>query len=221
MPQLPNQTAGDQPVDIFADIEPAASAAPSPNSSAIGAAPAPSGDQPITMKAAAGPSAGKKAAVVILMIVFIAIIAGVGYFIYTRYIAAPAPASPSPIVPESPAAPTIEPEITTPAVLPLATTEQAATTETELTPTAVDTDNDRLTDSEERTLGTDIEAIDTDNDGLTDYEEVKIYKTDPLDPDSDDDGYKDGEEVAGGYDPNNATKGARLPGIPVEPNVIE
>jgi hypothetical protein len=30
---------------------------------------------------------------------------------------------------------------------------------------------------------------------------VKIYKTDPLNPDTDGDGYKDGAEVINGYDP--------------------
>mgnify|MGYP001618473286 FL=1 len=41
---------------------------------------------------------------------------------------------------------------------------------------------------------------DPDNDGLKNWEE-EIYKTDPRNPDSDGDGYLDGEEVASGYDP--------------------
>lgn len=46
---------------------------------------------------------------------------------------------------------------------------------------------------------------DVDDDGLTTAEEQK-YKTDPLDPDSDDDGYLDGEEVENGYNPNGRGK---------------
>lgn len=42
--------------------------------------------------------------------------------------------------------------------------------------------------------------IDTDNDGLTDEEE-KIYGTSIINPDTDGDGYLDGEEVNGGYNP--------------------
>ncbi|MCR4322823.1 MAG: thrombospondin type 3 repeat-containing protein [Candidatus Azambacteria bacterium] len=53
---------------------------------------------------------------------------------------------------------------------------------------------------------------DPDNDGLKNWEEG-IYKTDPRNPDTDGDGYLDGEEVASGYDPvvkapNDALEGA-------------
>ncbi|MDO8512829.1 MAG: hypothetical protein Q7S57_06175 [bacterium] len=42
--------------------------------------------------------------------------------------------------------------------------------------------------------------VDSDNDGLSDAMEA-LYKTDPNNPDTDGDGYKDGDEVANGYDP--------------------
>jgi hypothetical protein len=42
---------------------------------------------------------------------------------------------------------------------------------------------------------------DTDGDGLTDYEEVITYGTYPDDPDSDNDGYMDDEEIAAGSNP--------------------
>lgn len=58
-----------------------------------------------------------------------------------------------------------------------------------------DCDFDGLTDAEEQKLGTAACDPDTDDDGLGDGEEVKTYKTDPLDPDTDDDGLLDGEEV--------------------------
>ncbi len=47
----------------------------------------------------------------------------------------------------------------------------------------------------------DVEAdLDSDLDGLLDSEEV-LYGTDPANPDTDGDGYDDGTEVAGGYNP--------------------
>ncbi len=64
-----------------------------------------------------------------------------------------------------------------------------------------DSDQDGLSDEEEKALGTDINSIDSDNDGLFDREEVKVYKTDPMNPDTDGDGYLDGEEVKQGYNP--------------------
>ncbi len=67
-----------------------------------------------------------------------------------------------------------------------------------------DTDNDGLTNQEEKKIGTDPCKKDTDNDGLTDWEEVKIYKTDPLNPDTDKDGVKDGQEALSGRNPLGA-----------------
>lgn len=66
----------------------------------------------------------------------------------------------------------------------------------------VDSDADSLTDPEEMALGTDINLIDSDFDGLSDYEEVRVYGTNPLNPDTDGDGYTDGDEVKNGYNPN-------------------
>lgn len=43
--------------------------------------------------------------------------------------------------------------------------------------------------------------IDSDNDGLNDYQEKEIYYTAINNPDTDGDGYKDGEEVLNGYSP--------------------
>lgn len=50
---------------------------------------------------------------------------------------------------------------------------------------------------------------DLDLDGLSGWEE-KIHKTDPNNPDTDGDGYLDGEEVAAGYDPTIASPNDRL-----------
>lgn len=65
----------------------------------------------------------------------------------------------------------------------------------------LDSDHDGLTDSQEKTLGTDPFKADTDGEGLTDGDEVLIWKTDPLNPDTDGDGYSDGLEVKGGFNP--------------------
>lgn len=74
----------------------------------------------------------------------------------------------------------------------------------------VDSDNDGLTDEEEKNYQTNPLALDTDTDGLSDYEEIKIYKTNPLLPDTDGDTYLDGAEVKNGYNPNGAGK---MPGV--------
>ncbi len=65
-----------------------------------------------------------------------------------------------------------------------------------------DSDSDGLYDSEENELGTDIHSDDTDGDGLLDLEEVRIYNTNPLIKDTDQDGNDDGKEVVNGFDPN-------------------
>ncbi|KKU31778.1 MAG: Binary exotoxin B/Anthrax toxin B moiety protective antigen [Candidatus Uhrbacteria bacterium GW2011_GWE2_46_68] len=77
----------------------------------------------------------------------------------------------------------------------------------------VDTDKDGLTDEEEEILGTSPRSSDTDRDELYDYEEVRVYHTNPLSKDSDDDGYEDGVEIAGGYDPNGLGKLLELPSV--------
>ena len=51
--------------------------------------------------------------------------------------------------------------------------------------------------------------MDSDQDGLSDEQEL-LYKTDPNDPDSDNDKYLDGAEVSGGYDPTKPAPGDKL-----------
>jgi len=86
--------------------------------------------------------------------------------------------------------------------------ENTPTTPTanEVTGQAIDSDQDGLTDEEEKSLGTNSNLPDSDNDGLFDREEVKVYGTDPLNPDTDGDGYKDGDEVKNGYNPKGPGK---------------
>lgn len=68
-----------------------------------------------------------------------------------------------------------------------------------------DCDEDGLSNIREFKLGTKPFNPDTDNDGLIDGDEVNIYGTDPLKYDTDDDGISDGDEVALGTDPLSPT----------------
>ena len=58
-----------------------------------------------------------------------------------------------------------------------------------------DSDEDGLSNSLEKQLGTDPKKADTDGDGLSDGDEYNKYKTSPTRGDSDGDGLSDGEEV--------------------------
>ncbi len=69
-----------------------------------------------------------------------------------------------------------------------------------------DSDQDGLTDDEEKQLGTNPNSVDSDDDGLFDREEVKVYQTDPLNSDTDGDGFSDGDEVKDGYNPKGTGK---------------
>lgn len=53
-------------------------------------------------------------------------------------------------------------------------------------------------------FGVDYYLFDTDNDGLTDHEERAVFQTDWNNPDTDGDGYDDYSEVVGGYSPKHA-----------------
>jgi len=95
--------------------------------------------------------------------------------------------------------------------LTIPVTEDVLPPETTLPPPAapppsepLDTDSDGLTDEEEKVLGTAISIADTDGDLLSDYDEVRIWNTNPLNPDTDNDGFTDGAEIEAGYDPNDA-----------------
>lgn len=76
----------------------------------------------------------------------------------------------------------------------------------ELPAPCLDNDGDGLCNEEEKELKTKIDNPDSDGDELSDLVEVKIYQTDPLDPDTDNDGYLDGEEVKAGYNPKGSGK---------------
>ena len=71
-----------------------------------------------------------------------------------------------------------------------------------------DLDNDGLCNVNELSLETDVFYEDTDGDRLMDGEELYIYGTDPKNPDSDDDGISDGDEIDLGKDPTDPSDAA-------------
>lgn len=84
-----------------------------------------------------------------------------------------------------------------------------------------DPDGDGLCNVDEHTAGTDPQDPDTDNDGITDGEEVVNgadgYITDPTDPDTDGDGRGDGWEVTNGSDPTVPTVWGIRVGLELSP----
>lgn len=46
-------------------------------------------------------------------------------------------------------------------------------------------------------------SIDSDGDGISDFDEINLYKTDPNNPDTDNDGFNDGIEIIRGFNPNS------------------
>lgn len=138
---------------------------------------------------------------VITLVIIILVLAGIGGAVYYGYVYFKSLNKTAGVAPtQETSATTAVPTDTVPAtVAPIATaTVPVATVEPE---NIKDSDGDGLTDDEETTYGTDKNIVDSDADGLTDWAEIKIYKTNPLNPDTDNDGYKDGQEVINGYDP--------------------
>ena len=64
---------------------------------------------------------------------------------------------------------------------------------------------------DETDTGTDPSDPDSDNDGLNDGDEVNIHNTDPNDPDTDGDGISDQLEVVFGTDPLDPESWPELP----------
>jgi len=63
--------------------------------------------------------------------------------------------------------------------------------------------------------------LDSDLDGLTDLGEKQIFKTDPLNPDSDNDGFYDGAEILGESDPLNNLSPAAIKTVSENTTVVE
>ena len=133
--------------------------------------------------------------------VVIVVLAGLGYWAYSKYGLS--------FLKKSATTPVQENQEVTPVV-----NEQQTPPPPQ--PVDLDTDKDGLTDQEEQQLGTDINSPDTDQDGLSDAAEARVYKTNPLVADTDGDGYSDGQEIVAGYDPNNPRPGAKLMDLQTE-----
>jgi hypothetical protein len=134
---------------------------------------------------------------VVLAVLGLAVI--LGYFGYKTFLADENGETTIPAAEESETAAEEEESQAVPDIEP---SEETAIIETPAQP--YDSDQDGLTDEEETALGLNINSVDSDNDGLFDREEVMVYKTNPLLPDTDYDGYLDGAEVKSGYNPNGS-----------------
>ena len=236
----PNQpAAGTPPVDdIFAETDKSVEAKNFSGYYNQNPVAAPSAGAPTDIEAQkTGLSAGEdlsasskgKIFKVVLIALFIILLIGLGYLVYTKFLVGQE-VTEAPIINTNIPTTTQKVETDVATVTIPVSEELTVVTSTPLSTTTppvsnlTDTDGDGLTDEEETVLGTDINLkdtdgdglsdydevkvnntsavkVDTDGDGLSDYEEVKIYKTDPNIVDTDGDTYTDGAEVKSGYDP--------------------
>jgi hypothetical protein len=111
--------------------------------------------------------------------------------------------TPAPTVAEAPATPTPAPtEAPTPTATTVPATPPASPAATPQASPAItvdrpdeDDDGDLLANQQEAEAGTDPLNPDSDNDGVNDSNEVLVYLTDPLSPDTEDDGINDYNEM--------------------------
>lgn len=92
--------------------------------------------------------------------------------------------------------------LTTSGILREGSSDRKATdAESRIDPIPSDRDRDGLSNDEEAAAGTSETEFDTDRDGLSDIDEMRVWKTDPKNPDTDGDGFGDGIEVVRGFNP--------------------
>lgn len=174
-----------EPADIFADIPSEKPGAPPPPSSAVPTARLPATAASAVMVEHAG--FGKKGLALLLIILLIIGGGAAVFFTLRKPSAEPTTSNQKLPDPEPQPEPQPQPQV------------------------EVDSDGDGLSDTREAQLGTNSGTVDSDSDGLSDREEAEVYATDPLNPDSDADTYKDGDEVKNGYNPKGPGKLLQLP----------
>jgi len=147
---------------------------------------------------------GKRFKIILILIIATILILS-GYLVYSKFFKVSPAASPVVSIVPTTTTTTYAAPTTTQEIINL-TASSSTTTTAPVVTVPIDSDSDGLSDAEELLVKTNINVIDSDFDGLSDYEEVKIYHTNPLNTDSDGDGYLDGAEVKSGYNPNGAGK---------------
>lgn len=225
---LPPSNLPTEPVDMFAETEKETLATPpQPDALSAGLLKKKEGDDvpvpdmntgmlnPAPMYAMKEPILGK----IILVIVFVVILGGLGFggwWIYNNYFNDTNNTTTGNVENTAtiPTVPNVE--VTTPTTTENENDTSVITTGTIPTDTElnrdinndkilfgepIDTDKDGLDDVRESEIGTKANVADTDEDGLIDGDEVIIWKTDPLNPDTDGDTHIDGKEVKNGYNP--------------------
>lgn len=131
----------------------------------------------------------KNKKIIVFLLLFLVILVGVGFFAFKL--------NSHPIL-----QPKLNKKQNISKSLKSTTTSQQGTTTPDFPDLEQDIYFDPLYGDIEKTLKAGLNpGIDTDGDHLLNYEEIEIYHTDPRNPDTDGDGYKDGEEVFKGYNP--------------------
>jgi len=193
--------------DIFANVESPAPSLPT-NSQPFGQPSMPAGlptnSQPVSQ---AIPKSGGKAKLILISLAVLILAAG-GALAYLQYFKKTPPEVITPEAIVSDGNSLVIPTEVTPAEV--TTSESAVVTTTDLTGTGtLDSGVIEPATSSETGLSVLVEQptpevannLDSDQDGLTDAEELNIYQTNPLQADTDGDGYIDGDEVKTGHNP--------------------
>jgi hypothetical protein len=152
-----------------------------------------------------GPTFAKNMMVMLIVLVGIGILGGGSWLVYVFFVKQPeipVEETYTPPVEETTNTTEVPTEPVIGEVVPETTIEMLDSTTSEvIVNDTLDTDGDNLADSMETLLGTNTNNIDSDNDGLSDGDEVNIWKSNPMNPDTDGDTYLDGAEVKNGYSP--------------------
>jgi hypothetical protein len=195
--------------DIFANVESPVASVPVPDQSfGLGQSPLPTGDVPSNQPVSPTGSKPDSKAKLVLISLAILIVAAGGALAYLSYFK---PTAPEVIIPEeirTTGDSLVIPTEVTPTPTEEIVTEPTGTEPIDLVgigvePTASATTTEVGSPAVVEQPAPEVTVnLDSDQDGLTDAEELNIYQTNPLQADSDGDGYLDGDEVKAGYNPS-------------------